>query len=61
MRAMLNEKELTDDLIKSAEERNTKIVIYDGDLKALPQKTQDYITNNYMPTGQGDLYIRKKP
>jgi 4-amino-4-deoxy-L-arabinose transferase-like glycosyltransferase len=61
MRAMLNEKELTDDLIKSAEERNTKIVIYDGDLKALPQKTQDYITNNYMPAGQGNLYIRKKP
>jgi hypothetical protein len=61
MRAMLNEQELTDDLIKSAEERNTKIVIYDGDMKALPKKTQDYITTNFVPTGQDDLYIRKKP
>jgi len=60
MRAMLNEKELTDDLIKSTEEHNTKIVIYDGDLKALPKKTQDYITTNFVPTRQGDLYIRKK-
>jgi 4-amino-4-deoxy-L-arabinose transferase-like glycosyltransferase len=60
MRAMLNEKELTDDLIKSIEGRNTKIVIYDGDLKTLPKKTQDYITTNFVPTGQGDLYIRKK-
>jgi hypothetical protein len=59
MRAMLNEKELTDDLIKSVEERNTKIIIYDGDMRALPQKTKDYITNNYVPTKMGDLYIRK--
>ena len=61
MRAMLSEKELTDDLIKSAEDRNTKIVIYDGDMQALPKKTQDYITTNYVPTGQNNLYIRKKP
>ncbi|MGB9597056.1 MAG: hypothetical protein ACPL7B_12310, partial [Candidatus Poribacteria bacterium] len=60
MRAMLNEKEKTDDLIKSAEGKNTKIVIYDGDMKALPQKTQDYIKDNYIYTGIGELYIRKK-
>lgn len=60
MRAMLSEKEKTDDLIKSAEERNTKIVIYDGDMRALPQKTQDYIKENYVHTGFGDLYVRKK-
>lgn len=60
MRAMLSEKEKTDDLIRSAEERNTKIVIYDGDMRALPQKTQDYIKDNYVYTGIGDLYIRKK-
>ncbi len=60
MRAMLSEKEKTDDLINSAEERNTKIVIYDGDMKALPQKTQDYIKDNYVYTGVGDLYIRKR-
>ncbi len=59
MRAMLDEKELTDDLIESAEKNNTKIVIYDGDLRALPQKTQDYINSNYIPTGQDNLYIRK--
>jgi 4-amino-4-deoxy-L-arabinose transferase-like glycosyltransferase len=59
MRAMLTEKELTDDLIKSVEEHNTKIIIYDGDMRALPQKTRDYITNNYVPTKMGDLYIRK--
>ncbi len=60
MRAMLNEKELTDDLIESAERNNTKIVIYDGDLRALPQKTQDYINSNYVHTGQDNLYIRKE-
>jgi len=59
MRAMLNEKELTDDLIDSAERNNTKIVIYDGDMRALPQKTQEYINSNYVPTGQGNLYIRR--
>lgn len=60
MRAMLSEKALTDDLIESAERNNTKIVIYDGDLRALPQKTQDYINSNYVPTGQDNLYIRKE-
>lgn len=59
MRAMLSEKELTDELIESAERNNTKVVIYDGDLRALPQKTQDYINSNYIPTGHGNLYIRK--
>lgn len=59
MRAMLNEKQLTDDLIKSVEERNTKIIIFDGDMRTLPQKTQDYITTNYVHTQMGDLYIRK--
>ncbi|MEK7400115.1 MAG: glycosyltransferase family 39 protein [Candidatus Poribacteria bacterium] len=59
MRAMLSEKEKTDDLIKSAEKNNTKIVIYDGDMKALPQKTQDYIKEKYVYTRFGDLYIRR--
>ncbi len=59
MRAMLNEKQLTDDIIDSAEERNTKIVIFDGDMRALPEKTKNYVINNYTPVGIGNLYIRK--
>jgi 4-amino-4-deoxy-L-arabinose transferase-like glycosyltransferase len=59
VRAMLSEQELSDDLIKSVRERNTKIVIYDSDVRALPQPTQDYIRSRYVPAGLDDLYVRK--
>lgn len=59
MRAMLTEKQLTDDIIESLEKNNTKFVIYDGDIRALPKKTQDYIYMNYVPTGQDEIYVRK--
>jgi hypothetical protein len=38
MLAMLSEKERSDDLINSLEEKRTKVVIYDGSIKALPKK-----------------------
>jgi len=59
IRAMLSEKELSDDLIESVKQNNTKIVIYDGDLRALPQRTQEYISANYVPSGQDDIYVRR--
>lgn len=58
MQAMLSEKELTDDLIKSTEDHHTKIVIFDRSLRALPNRTKAYITSHYQPTGIGNLYIR---
>ncbi|MCX6580240.1 MAG: glycosyltransferase family 39 protein [Candidatus Aminicenantes bacterium] len=49
MRAMLSEKELSDDIIKSAAGQNTKVVIYDRHLRALPLKVRQYIEANYAP------------
>lgn len=59
VRAMLSDKELSDDLIRSVQERDTKIVIYDSDVRALPQPTQDYLRSRYVPAGLDDLYVRK--
>lgn len=61
MRAMLNEKERTDDLIESVEKKQAKIIVYDGAIKALPKKVQEYIKANYAPSPEyGEIYIRKK-
>lgn len=38
MRAMLSEKELSDDIIQNLEEKQTKVIIYDSQIKALPGK-----------------------
>jgi len=59
MRAMLNEKESSDDIIDSLEKNHTKVVIYDSAIKALPKKLQNYIKSNYAKSGHGNIYIRK--
>ena len=48
-RAMLSEKELSDAIIKSLAQQNTKVVIYDRHIRALPLKTREYIEANYAP------------
>ena len=59
MRAMLNEKESSDDIIDSLEKNHTKVIIYDNAIKALPKKLQNHITSNYAKSGHGNIYIRK--
>jgi len=58
MLAMLSEKEKSDDLINSLEEKRTKVVIYDGAVKALPEKVQEYISGKYRHSGHGDIWVR---
>ncbi len=58
MRAMLSEKEKSDDLINSLEEKRTKVVIYDSSVKALPKKVQEYISARYKPSGHGNIWVR---
>lgn len=59
MRAMLSEKERSDDIIEGLEKQRTKVIIYDSSIKALPEKVQKYISANYVPSGHGNIYIRK--
>jgi hypothetical protein len=59
MRAMLSEKELSDDIIEALEKQRTKVVIYDSSIKALPKKVQKYILANYAKSGHGNIYVRK--
>jgi 4-amino-4-deoxy-L-arabinose transferase-like glycosyltransferase len=59
MRAMLTDKEKSDDIIDNLERKRTKAVIYDGAIKAMPQKFQDYIKTHYIPSGHGNIYVRK--
>jgi hypothetical protein len=59
MRAMLTEKEESDDLINSLEEKRTRVVIYDGSIKALPKKVQEYISDKYKP-GHGNIWVRSE-
>ena len=59
MRAMLSEKEKSDDLIESVEKKRAKVIIYDSAIKALPKKVQEYISANYEPSGYGNIYLRK--
>ena len=58
MRAMLSEKERSDDLIESLEEQPAKVVIYDSSVKALPKKVQKHIRANYKSSGQGNIWLR---
>ncbi|MCD6508245.1 glycosyltransferase family 39 protein [Candidatus Poribacteria bacterium] len=60
IRAMLTEKQLSDDLIAAMERAETKIVIYDGNLKALPEKFRKYVREKFEPTGRDDILIRKQ-
>ena len=59
MQAMLTEKQKSDDLIESVEKKQAKVIVYDGAIKALPKKVQDYIAANYAPSGHGNIYLRK--
>lgn len=59
MRAMLNEKERSDDIIESLDKQRTKVIIYDSSIKALPEKVQKYISANYVKSGHGNIHIRK--
>jgi len=56
---MLTKKELSEDVIKALSEKNTKIVIYDGNVKALSPSVREYIEANYKPAGIGAVYVRK--
>jgi len=60
MRAMMSEKERSDDVIESLEKQHTKVIIYDGSVRALSKKVQDYVNANYIPSGHGNIYIRKE-
>jgi hypothetical protein len=55
---MLSEKEKTDDLINSLEEKRTRVVIYNGSVKTLPKKVQEYISGKYKPSGHGNIWVR---
>jgi len=59
IRAMLTEKQLTDDIISAMERVRTKVVIYDGDLRAMPEKFRRYVEANFEPTGVGNIWVRK--
>jgi len=58
MRVMLNEKQLSDDIIQNLEEKQTKVIIYDSQIKALSKKVQEYIGANYASSKLGNIYIR---
>lgn len=57
IRAMLTQKQLSDDLIAAMERAKTKIVIYDANLKALPEKFRRYVRERFKPTGRDDILI----
>ncbi len=59
MRAMLSEKERSDDIIEGLAKQRTKVIIYDSSIKALPEKVQKYISANYVKSGHGNIYVRK--
>lgn len=56
---MMSKEELEDNLIQSLKEKKTKVIIYDGSVKALPKTVQDYIAENYAHSGQGNIYLLK--
>jgi hypothetical protein len=59
-RAMLSNDDLADNLINTLKEKRTKVIIYDSSVKALPQPVQDYITQNYVYSGHGNIYLLKQ-
>ena len=58
VRRMLTEKERSEDVIRALREKNTKIVIYDGNVRDLSASVREYIEANYRPTGVGSIHIR---
>jgi len=60
IRAMLTERQLSDDLIAAMERADTKVIIYDGNLRALPEKFRKYVREKFKPTGRDDILIRKQ-
>ena len=58
VRPMLTEKERSEDVINALREKNTKIVIYDGNVRDMSDSLREYIEANYGPTGVGPIYIR---
>ena len=58
VRNMLTSQESSKDIVNALREKQTKIIIYDGNVQALSQEVRNYVEANYKPTGVGSLYIR---
>ena len=58
MRAMLTAKQLGPDVVVALRTVRPPIVVYDGEVRALPREVQDYIRANYVATGVGALWRR---
>lgn len=59
VRQMMTEKERSEDVLKALRENNTKIVIYDGNVRDLSPAVKKYVEANYKPAGIGAIYVRK--
>jgi hypothetical protein len=59
MRAMLTAQQLGPDVVEALRTVRPPIVVYDGDVKALPPMVQDFIRANYQPAGVGELWRRR--
>jgi 4-amino-4-deoxy-L-arabinose transferase-like glycosyltransferase len=59
IRPMMTKKERSEDVIRALREKNTRIVIYDGNVRDLSASVREYIEANYRSTGVGSIYIRK--
>ena len=59
VRNMLTPKESSEDVVNALRRKETKIIIYDGNVQALSQEVRNYVEANYKPTGVGNLYVRK--
>ena len=58
VRQMLTEKEKSKDVIDALRKNNTKIIIYDDNVRDLSPSVREYIEANYRPTGVGPIHIR---
>lgn len=54
---MLTPKELSEDIIEVLRNKKPKFIIYDKSIRALPEKVNNYIKDNYKPTGLGEIYV----
>ncbi len=59
VRMMMTEKELSTDIVSAMRQKQPKIVVYDRDLQNTSEAVRQYVTEHYVPTGVGVLYIRK--
>src|SRR5262249_24067138 len=57
IRAMLSNEKLAHNLITTLKQKRTKVIIYDTSIRALPPPFQEYITQNYVYSGQGNIYL----